>query len=220
MKKISILLLLAATTFYSCKKEKIETVENPISPGYSSNMYHFPISIGDYWIYESITLDSNYNVLSTSGIDSVYIARDTAINGKTYFIKERTSIVSGGYDFIIPTGIERDSSGYHVNQYGGYLKHDDFTNVLNSYTNTGPPAYTRVAKMADKDSIVTIPAGTFKTINLKDKISFTDPLWTGQRIKYNNMLLAETAGMIFRNVHFASGTTSIGIRLIRYHVEI
>lgn len=219
MKQLALTIIAAALILTGCKKEKdAEPLSSTIPPTASSGMYQFPVSIGSYWVYEAVDLDSNYTVLSISSTDSSYIANDTMIGGIQYFVKKNINL-SGTTSFLSSelTGIIRDSAGYIVNQLGQFIKHDDFTNILSTYTSTTPP-YTLISRMAHEDSVVNCPAGSFNTINYLGKVTITDTAFTGNPIKYNNHIMADSVGLIYKTVSFYNAPNKVGIRLLRYHI--
>lgn len=69
MKKFIILIMLglAPFVFWSCSDDGDD---NPVNPTVKN---YFPLYVGNYWVYEKYTLDSNNNRISTSlKIDSAY----------------------------------------------------------------------------------------------------------------------------------------------------
>jgi hypothetical protein len=221
MKTTITTILAAVLLFSSCKKEKDpqpETCPN-VPTGGSSDMYHFPLTIGSYWIYQEINLDSSFNVTATTGLDSVYISHDTTINGKQYFVKERISLSGGGTSyFFAPASFVRDSAGYQVDPNGKYIRHDDFTNILSAYSNISPP-YSSTTRMAHKDSSVTVPAGPFTTIDCLNHVLILDPAYPYNRNRYSHNIMANNVGVIFANTCFySSPNLMIGVQLARYHI--
>jgi hypothetical protein len=213
----------------SCKKEKdLEpVVSETTAPSANPNMYHFPLTIGSYWIYEDITVDSNNVIISHRGLDSVFVEKDTIINGKQYFKKKIVALNPTGYYvgwFFENNLISRDSSGYIVNPTGKFIKHDDFTHILDIFNyNESGAAFTTTNRMAHKDSLVTVPAGTFPTINYLAKITIPDSINAKFHITYCDHILANNIGLIYKTISFYSSMTALdnrksGIRLIRYHI--
>lgn len=81
-------LLTVTTIFLSCKKEKdLEilpetTIQNSISD-YGS------LGIGNYWVYDNYNINTELNDTITFNYnDSIYIDRDTLINGHRFFVME------------------------------------------------------------------------------------------------------------------------------------
>jgi hypothetical protein len=206
-----------------CKKENIEApVCNNITSSPTAQSYQFPITIGSYWIYENFTMDSTNMITSTTSIDSVFIPYDTLINGKEY---ARKKIVNLSNNNSIPTMeiflgsyvYARDSAGYIVNPQGKFIKHDDFNNILSFSVITNPP-HTIVARMTHKDSLVTVPVGSFTTINYQQTVTIQASSYSGNRTKYNNQIMADNIGVIYQDLSFYNSPTKLGIRLLRYHI--
>lgn len=163
-------------------------------------------------------MDSSYNILSTFSTDSIYISNDTVINGKTYFVRKSVTLsgagMLSGMLYLEPV---RDSAGYTVSVNGSFIRHDDFTNILDVYTSTTPP-YTAIYRMAHKDSLVTVPAGSFSTIDYLHKVTFQDPSYVGNRVKYNHTIMANNIGIVYKSIRYSLGWNQIGLRLLRYHI--
>lgn len=207
----------------SCKKE---TVEPPVCTNVNtsppaSDQYRIPVTVGSYWIYESISMDSTNTVTSISSIDSVFIPYDTIVNGKQYSRKmsvNMSGIPSITMNMFLGNNIYvRDSAGYIVNFYGKFIRHDDFTNILASQVLVSPP-YSLISRMVHKDSLVTVPAGSFTTINYQENVTILEPSYPGNRIKYNNCIMADNIGIVYEDWCFYSSPSKIGVRLLRYHI--
>jgi hypothetical protein len=85
MNKVILLLLsMGFIGLSSCKKEVVELSTN-----------YVPLSVGNYWIYQTYVQDVNnlWNPL-TSNTDSIYIDKDTLIDGDVYY-KKMTAYGSG-----------------------------------------------------------------------------------------------------------------------------
>ena len=66
---------------FSCTKEEKKTPQ-------SQNAYSgfIPLSIGNYWVYEQVRIDTLGNETIGSMLDSAYVSADTIINGNTYYL--------------------------------------------------------------------------------------------------------------------------------------
>lgn len=208
--------------FASCKKDSIIVTSNSLSP--TSSSYAFPLSIGSYWIYEVIAVDSSENIISATGsFDSLYVSGDTIINLKTYYIIKaaKTTFPFSGVNSIVTstlTNIARDSSGYIVDTSGKFIEHDNFGNVLYTLTQSPPDSLYRIGYMANEDSIVTVPAGTFTTINYQEKITVFDASYMHGIPKYCNQIMVDSVGIIYKSIPYASVFSKTAIRLIRYNI--
>lgn len=223
MKKIQLILPIFCTLFFvSCKKDPITVTSNPIST--TSSSYAFPLSIGSYWIYETLMVDSSENIIAATGsFDSLYVSDDTIINLKTYYILKAatTTFPFFGVNSVVTstlTNIVRDSLGYIVDTSGNYIKHDDFVNILYTLTENAPDSLYRKGYMTNKDSIVTVPAGTFTTRNYQEKIIRYDSSFMSGIPKYANQVMANSIGIVYKSIPYASFFNKSAIRLIRYNI--
>ena len=98
MKKVVVSILVLTLLFIGCSKEKLS--QTPLVSEEQENTDHMPLAIGNYWVYDYYTLDSLGNE-SFSNSDSVYINKDTTINGNKYFIIEGGSFAGIGIGNII-----------------------------------------------------------------------------------------------------------------------
>jgi len=74
----------------SCKK-----IVNPDLPEH--NIYYpefYPMKTGNYWIYEVYKISTNGNEVITGGIDSIYVTKDTLINGNIFFETNHSSLIN------------------------------------------------------------------------------------------------------------------------------
>ncbi|MEM8895261.1 MAG: hypothetical protein AAGC88_11835 [Bacteroidota bacterium] len=160
-------LLIAATIFTGCEKDDEDdnpcetTTGNSDSSGDSSGngdgQFVFVNSVGSYWVYDWYEVDYLTGVSTpTDRRDSIWIAGDTVIAGNEYLIKQGTWFTS-----TVFTSIQRDSSGYIVNQDGSLLwSYVNFDDTLNSGFNGLWDFY---VDMGDT-TFITTDAGAFSTI--------------------------------------------------------
>ena len=222
MKKNLIILLLLAGTFIltRCKKDPAIITPSLLSP--TSSMYYFPLTVGSYWIYQAIEVDSSENILGSNYLDSLYISGDTIINLKTYAILKSTNISNpfSGTSMITKelAKIVRDSSGYIVDTLGDYIKHDDFSSVLNTMNENTPISFIKTGYMTNQGALVTVPAGTFTTINYQEKVIRFDSTYMYGIPKYSNHIMADSVGVVYKSITYSSTFNKSAIRLVRYHI--
>ena len=129
MKKIILLILagIAPFIFWSCSDD-----DTPVNPGTSN---YFPMTIGNYWVYEKYGLDSNNNRISTTlQIDSVYCNATTqeVINNTTQTVYTYThhssALANPDQQFYVSNdqiyqkyqilpGLDLTSLGFNVRDY-------------------------------------------------------------------------------------------------------
>ena len=150
---ISIPLLLAA-----CSKDLAIPEPQIIYPNYT------PMTVGSYWVYDWYKVDASGNTIQQlSETDSVYIAGDTIIGTDTFAIQVGTWF---GGAFSPPfRNYLRNLNGDLVSPSGaiGFSA----TNYIDTFYiwNPGNGQTMGYRKMIDIGEIVTVPVGTFRTLN-------------------------------------------------------
>lgn len=210
--------LFAATVFASCKKEEeAAPATNPGNNTSSTPFYHFTLTDGSYWIYQEEQMDSTGAITSTGGTDSVYVAGDTVIGANTY--KKIVSVQDGGAHYLPnqPIIMQCDSAGYLVDETGAYIQHDNFTDTLSYKDFSG--LIDGWYFMRHPDSTVTVPAGTFQTIDYEGHHYATDPNYPHPSPRFTHTLFANGTGKILETNYFYSQAGYMQRRLLRYHIQ-
>jgi hypothetical protein len=201
--------------FSSCKKENDPEIPN--NPPATSSAYSFPLTDGSYWVYQQSQTDSAGNVTQVGTTDSVYVDGDTTIGANTYK-KIRTYLAPGSGWFIHqPLQLWRDSSGYIVDLNGDFIEHTNFTDTLDSRSEAG--IYDSWYFMKHEDSVVTVPAGTFTTIDYEGHVYATMPGYPHPSPRYTHQLLADGIGKVVEVRYYFSQPGYIQRRLISYHIQ-
>ena len=114
-----ILIICSLILFYSCDRDKKTITPEEPEPAPSVTPSLFPMSVGNYWVYQLSNDDSLGNLNLQNGFDSVYVEADTMIASEHYykFRHSNTTSYAGYYSFGNATSVQylRDSSGYIVN---------------------------------------------------------------------------------------------------------
>jgi hypothetical protein len=203
-------LAILAILGYSCKKETTETTPSS-QPGF------IQLKVGNYWVYEHYKVDTNGISTDLNSSDSIFILKDTLINGIKYYV----SISTPFPNMYADTGYLRDSSGYLVSRLldgrtGIGFATENFTDIF--FSDTIDIIAIRVAKMTGKDSVVSVPVGTFTTRSMG---RFLYPLAEGYPWgvrKYCNVY-ARGIGLIEYTNGFYNDPGHFEARLVRYRVE-
>lgn len=188
MKNCLFIATLSILLFNSCSKDLPIPEPQTIYPNYT------PMTVGSYWIYDWYNVDSNGNSVQIPGLtDSVYIAGDTIVGTDTFAVR-----VGTWYGTWPLREYWRDSAGYLVNPWGGIsFSATNFTDTLYiSYVNTQMKKY-RI--MMDVGEIVTVPVGTFRTLNaayVYEKIIGTWPSVCWPIYDIHDFQYAENVGMV------------------------
>jgi hypothetical protein len=207
MKKsfIWIMAILSILTF-SCKKSSTDTSS-------ATKTDYYQLKVGNHWIFQYFLIDSNGVATPENQWDSVYIEKDTNIRGNVYY-KEWNALAPGMQH---PTCL-RDSSGYLINSVGLRLCSDDnFTDTIYIDTNN-LLLFIGYLKMTGRDSLITVPAGTFPSITSRMKVVPTetnDP----HPIRYIYDVYVKNIGRIKSHNFFYNGDQHLEYRLVRYKVK-
>jgi hypothetical protein len=193
---------------FSCKKTSNET-----APATTPDYYQ--LKAGNYWIYQAYTLDSNGVATAQNNFDSAHIEKDTVIRGNTYYKLWENELVLGKMQY--PSYI-RDSSGFLVNSSGGKMcSENDFTDTLGIDT-TQVTLFKGYVKMTGKDSIVTVPAGSFQSITYRMRVVLTNPKMPFP-IRYSYDVYGKNIGRIKSHGFYFNTYQQVEARLLRYKVQ-
>lgn len=212
MKYSIVLFLCFCFVLFSCKKKKDETTTVNGTPFLSSNQY-FPMAVGNYWIYQLVTIDTNGVETIDPLLDSVYISKDSVINGKTYFE------VTGMVFFQAPSWKRyyRDSLQFVVDEFGTLIYAPEyFTDTMRF--DTVPTTYTSFQIMKHLDSLVTVPYGNFITSSAERTVNLIPPYpWANPR--FTHTLFSQYTGVVNESRFFVSSPDYMEGRLVRYYVQ-
>jgi hypothetical protein len=213
MKRLMIVtLLILPLLFFSCKKDNSEQ-SVPQSD-------FVKLETGNYWIFDFYKIDTNGVETKLDHTDSSFILKDTLINGNQYFVKvsdliqfEKSSMMT----MVSDTMFLRDSSGYLVTPTGFIMfARDNFTDVI--HADTASTLTWWEYKMTGKDSIVTVPAGTFTTRTMGVTYYPLSPNYPwGIRKVYN--VYGAGVGMVKYTYALYSQPDHYEARLLRYNVN-
>lgn len=221
------LLLTYITTICACKKENNLINEQP-SYGIDAietedHVFTYSqLKVGNYWIYQEYELDSTGTIATpTTVYDSCYIKTDTIIRGNTYYKITAPPFTTFFNNFFI-----RDSADCIVRSTGEVeFSLSNFSTELYStaFLNNLAPAdtlYTASVWMKDKNKLITIPAGTFPSINSQIKFHMFPPINTAGTYRYGNRIFAPNVGMILTTSPFYASVSGYKeLRLVRYHLN-
>lgn len=217
MKNLIMGAIALTVAFSSCKKEKDETT--PTSQPEATPTSYYKLKVGNYWVYERWTVDTNGTETNTGFLDSAYVLSDTTFNGNTY------------YDYRCPpfnntVTLVRDSSGYLVG-VGGEILSAPPTNtsvfrtgyVLVNQDTLADVAYFMTSGMLS----IAVPAGNFQCVQLNVAHTFRPPfdvtLNNGPNPKTFNEEYANGEGKVRYSYYYTSMASKIEDRLLRYFVQ-
>lgn len=197
----------------SCKKDKNDPVPqpNPV-PDYAV------LKVGSYWVYDTYYSDSNGVETLTSQRDSMFVEKDTVINGKTYYKKVVVSMVNPSISYW------RVEGGKLVNHLGNFLP--DKEGVLGSRTElmNNDTLFTATSTLLANETPVTTAAGTFTVKTIEHAYKIYDKQQAGYSYRYKNTYSKyhPTLGDIERTYFYMSPTSfqyNYIVRLTKYHIN-
>ncbi len=196
----------------SCKKDKNDPAPqpNPVTD-------YAVLKVGSYWVYETYYSDANGVEKLTKQTDSVFIEKDTAISGKTYYKKVVVSMVNPSISYW------REEGGKLVNHLGNFLP--DKEGVLGSRTElqNNDTLFTVTSKLLANETPLTTPAGTFtvKTIENVYKIYDKGQMGYSYRFKNSYSKYNPVLGDIERTYfyHYPKTAEHYIVRLSKYHIN-
>ena len=208
-----LLLFILAIALFSCKK-KPETILVVTPPAAASAYVYYPMKVGNYWVYTWAQGDTNNVPLGGQNVtDSVYVQKDTIINGNTYFVLvDAISSMFGG--------IFRDSSGYMVDVYGRIqFSTSNFTDVLKTDSIFTPSLVEVNQWKMLNDVAISTPAGNFNAIQFKGFITYCSFFPLNPKF-YRASSYAKQIGLIQTHSYYQNNPDAIvNVQLIRYHVQ-
>lgn len=162
MKNLFVLLPLAIFSLMlaSCEKEPVEHTQP------ESVLKYYPLSIGNYWVYQNYKIDSLGNEEVFPWTDSIVIEQDSMINGNTYYVL--INYPNGRTASNQIQGILRDSATYIVDQNGNrIISTSDFGSVLRTriIAFEGDTLVKSEYLMDSLKTSQTVPAGNFDALD-------------------------------------------------------
>jgi hypothetical protein len=208
-----IIILLAGIIITSCNKDN-DAAPETATPTYSN---YSALAVGNYWVYENFRVDSSGIAITTNTFDSCYVEKDTIIWSRTFYKVYRPTILA---DYLYLS----DSLHYIIEPGNKIIFSSiDFTSLISSRYSidfNGDTLYYTEWKMADSAMNITVPAGTFLTVNSKETFYMTPMLSMSGSVRYMNHLYAAGVGLVAETKpFFASDPLYTERRLVRYYVQ-
>lgn len=208
--------IVLSTAFFSCSKEEEIEVPTPVVVNNPTIEKHMPLSVGNYWVYETVSIDTLGNEILSSPSDSAYVDRDTIINDKTYYI------IEGDYEAKYAIGsILRNEN----NSVFEYL--DNNTEVITFTTNnpvnifwtfTDLNIFTYNLWVNSSKVNTSVDAGTYLCYEREMEVIPLLPNYQfGTRTAYR--YYHKDIGVISNQFFFAASSSIFESRLLRYHLN-
>jgi hypothetical protein len=210
--KILLILFVIGIFISSCRKQEETQGSNPVDTTIQAKEFQ-PLTVGSYWIYQQFTVYNADSELALNNYDSLFVYGDTMIHSDTFAIFRSTPLMLGHEFFLL-----RDSSGYLVNETG-IIKFSVY-NFSDTLFIDSINVFVRISyKMADKDSLIQVPIGTYPIYDYRAYIYSNE--YPGEvRSSYN--FYSKNIGLVKANVFFYSqfeNPVYTEYRLVRYHIQ-
>ena len=206
-----LILICTALLIFSCSDSDESTSPEPF----------MPLAIGNYWVYQHYLIHEDGTQESLDQKDSIYIQRDSLIDGNRYFVLEGVDhLINGNKPGVLQ--LLRDSVGYLVNEDGDILMSStEFGTVLRSELILFPDIDTLAQidyQMLEHDDELKLDIGNFDVINYQAKIYSFQEISGVDNPRYNNKYFSEGVGPVLENYHYFSSPRNFERRLLEYRV--
>ncbi len=200
----------------NCKKDSLQSPPPDIT---STITGYFPLSVGNYWIYDIYRINDTTGLEEQLNIgDTVRIIAEEIINNNTYYsFEQKQHWISFSYEK--DTIYLRDSSEYIVNLAGDIIfSSTDFNNILHQI-DYSPATFLVEYSVSDTVETRTVPSGTFECLNYKGRVQNTDPN-NDKPDRFMHNCYADNVGLVFQTIFYSSSyETHFERRLSDYHLE-
>lgn len=211
MKRLIVFALIGSIALISCKKEN--PVEEPTVPK-ETVLDYFPLTIGNYWVYESFHCDSNEITCESNSIDTNWVTKDTLINGNTFYKIEGRRVFWKDPVFF------RDSGDYIVDEKGKVVfTHLNTQDVFNYETVLNPANDTIFYwyfKLKNKFEDVSVQAGEFECLNFQGSLFRIYDDFETEHFLRNNY--SKNVGLVEQKSLFATSLHVVKRELVGYHI--
>jgi hypothetical protein len=207
--KYLVILFVLSILCVSCNKNN----SNPLTPSESNATVadYFPLSVGNYWIYEFYSADSTLNFTDQNTIDSIYIEKDTLLNGQTYKVLKGSLFQS--------TTFVRDSSDYIVTADGVKLFSLNANNgtTFEQYNPEGDSIFIVSWKMMNSDSIFICPNAQYLSKYAIGTVNSPNNAQFKERTVFR--VYTKDIGMVGRRANWLYSGIYDEWKLIRYKIN-
>ena len=195
----------------SCGKEDSNPVESINAREKVTDYY--PLTVGNYWIYEYYSSDSSLIFTDNHLTDSVYIVNDSLSKGNVY------AVVCSSYWYS--TTFVRDSSNYIVTNDGMKLFtiNQDNNNLVDRYLPYPDSIFHDTWKMKNSDSICNVPSGQYQAKYLLGTLTSTVPNLPSMTKRNFYYAYVKGIGLVYERLGYLSSPDYFEERLVRYHVD-
>ncbi len=179
---------------------------------------YVPMSVGNYWVYQTHIIKLDGSEILEPKVDSVVITGDSIIDGHTFYVYEGTDYLSDDWRIL---ALRRADGDDIIDPDGQpHFSATNFSDTLYQYTVT--PAIdewiTFHYQMHNAVEKIVVPAGEFDALDFRGTVRSNIPApYPYPRLVHN--YYASDVGLVLSNTFsFAFGTT-LEQRLVRYYIQ-
>lgn len=211
MKHVLLIVIVSLVVFQSCKKDEPDPNPTP----QESVLDYYPLTIGNYWIYQNYNCDSGEVNCTSSSIDTNIVTKDTIIFGNKYFK------IEGNRLYMEEPRFYRDSGDFIVDNYGKIiftiLDSDVTYNNVDIINNDGDTVFNWYNYLMDSTKSYTVTAGTFECLDFRLTLF---KYYEESTTEYNlDNYFAKSVGPVKETAAFVSNLSGRKRELISYVVQ-
>ncbi len=192
----------------SCTEGIVDSAA-PITP-YSS------FNSGSYWVYEWYITDDVSGIKKLYGkTDSVFIEKDTIIDGDIHFIERGTFL--GNRNF---KSIKRGVADHIIEKPNNHIVFSLNENFIRTDSTMIGDEILFIGYTSRQSGVqnISVPAGNFDVVDYKTRVEFQHPDFPiGTR--YCHLQYAANVGQVLKSITFSSSPDVLTSELLRYHIE-
>ncbi len=185
---------------------------NDVDPNKEETVSEYTnLKVGNFWVYDwyDVTPDGSATYYAT---DSLYIEKDTIIDGRVFYIKSGTFLGNRSRRNILYDSLQ---SSYIYPNTTLYFSLDSEIEVKKSIGLDEDPLAIATYMLVDSVQLIDVPAGSFSCLNFKGRI---EPLQEDYKhgIRYNDNFYAKDVGLVLMTTQLYSSPNNIEMRLVRF----
>ena len=211
MKKTVLLVTGIAAALAGCRKEEVASDDPTPAPTYTTASYA-PYAVGNWWVFTGVNVPPGGTETPNSLRDSLYVAGDSTIDGRSYAHLRGMRFGS----LVVDQWVGVDGPRL-VQPNGAVLM--DVTAVSDTIeVSPGSTAIDSIATVLKSQSLALVtPAGTYVSDHAREHVfymaaGFTSPLF--EREHY-----VAGIGIAEYTSFYASSAVEVRMRLAAYHIE-
>ncbi len=192
--------------FISCEKNGLMESYNPEN--------YFPLSVGNFWVYES-SYTTNGGNKSSLGMDSLVVKKDTIMRGQTYYLVEGTWLGNRPYKEYL-TYIRKQVISINGKVW---FEGTDFGSIVNSYASVSgqDTSYSEKFYMIKPELEVSVPTGSYETLALVG--IYRSPSVSVQDNVHTKWHYAKDIGMVKIHSDYITQEYVIEMDLLEYELK-